>query len=272
LQGRRRLAGAFFIELARIRPDPSQPRRSHDDRAHQELTASIARLGVLQPIAVRYIQAEDIYQIISGERRYLATKAAGLSEMPCWVQAPKDEEILLRQLSENWQRAELHPFELADSLARLRDVNGYTQKDLAEATGKSPGEISKLLSLLDLDPAIQKEAREDQSGAVTRRHLYALTKLDAADQPEALAAIRVGHLTATDTDSMVSRRLAAHAKHRKRGSPVTKFQYVTSQATVHVTFRRATVESDDVLRALDEAKETIAKRNHPTKINIVRPK
>ena len=62
-----------------------------------------------EPISVRYLEADDVYQVISGERRFQASKKAGLSEIPCWVQSPKDEEILLRQIVENWQRADLHP-------------------------------------------------------------------------------------------------------------------------------------------------------------------
>ncbi|HVG49197.1 MAG TPA: ParB/RepB/Spo0J family partition protein, partial [Rubellimicrobium sp.] len=102
-----------------------------DAEALRDLVASITRLGVLQPIAVRYLESEDVDQVISGERRFQASREAGLAEIPCWVQTPKDEEILLRQIVENWQRSDLHPYELADSLARLRDANGYTQRVMA---------------------------------------------------------------------------------------------------------------------------------------------
>src|SRR5262249_40386661 len=145
LQGRRRLTGAFLIDRARIRPDPAQPRKNLDTVAQQELIASIRRLGVLQPITVRYIEAEDVYQIIAGERRYQAAKAAEIAELPCWVQSPQAKDILLHQIVENWQRADLNPYDLADALAVLRDANGYSQKDLARETGKPESEISRLL-------------------------------------------------------------------------------------------------------------------------------
>ena len=89
------------------------------------------------------------------------------------MQDLKEDQVLQHQIVENWQRLDMHPFDLADALARLRDANGYSQQDLARETGKSEGEISKLLAILDLDPAVQKAAREDQSGRITRRHLYA---------------------------------------------------------------------------------------------------
>src|SRR6266446_1374430 len=82
LVGRTRLTGAFLIELGRICPDPTQPRKNLETQAQWELTASIERVGILQPITVRYLEADDIYQIITGERRYQAAKALGLSAIP----------------------------------------------------------------------------------------------------------------------------------------------------------------------------------------------
>jgi len=124
LEGRRRLGGAFTIALNRIRPDPDQPRRRLDTDAQKELTDSVKRLGVLQPITVRFLEAENTYQVITGERRYHAARAAGLTEIPCWVQSPKEDEVLLHQIVENWQRLDIPPYDLADALARLRDANG----------------------------------------------------------------------------------------------------------------------------------------------------
>ena len=158
LDGRRRLAGAYFIEIGRIHPDPTQPRRQLDSQAQQELTLSIKQFGIMQPIAVRYIESQKIYQIISGERRYQAALRAKLTEIPCWVQTPREEEILVRQIVENWQRSDLSPFELADALASIRDANKLTQDALAKLTGKPKGEISKLLALLSLVPEVQKRA------------------------------------------------------------------------------------------------------------------
>lgn len=270
MQGRRRLNGAFFIELARIRPDPSQPRRVLDQAALQELTASIIKLGVLQPIAVRYIAADDMYQIISGERRYQAALAAGLTELPCWVQDPEDSEILLRQVVENWQRADLHPFELADSLVRLRDANGYSQKQLAAATGKSEGEISKLLNLLELAPSVQKEARDDATGILSRRHLYAVSRLAMHEQEDVVMVVKQKNLTAADTEHLVGRHIARKSQSRKRGAPVTRVQFSTPLANIIVTFRRQSPTTDEIVAALDAAKAQALDTAMP--LNIIRPK
>jgi len=109
LEGRRRLGGAFLIDLDRIKPDPDQPRKRFDTTAQRELNASVARLGILQPITVRFVEERNIYRIITGQRRFEAAKQANLQQLPCWVQTPKDREVLLHQIVENWQRADMHP-------------------------------------------------------------------------------------------------------------------------------------------------------------------
>src|SRR5207244_3650143 len=107
-------------------------------------------------------------QIISGERRYQASLGAGLAEVPCWVQTPREQEVLLRQIVENWQRADLHPYDLADALVGLRDAFHLTQKQLAKMTGKPESDISRILSLLKLNAAVQRQARQDKTGTISR--------------------------------------------------------------------------------------------------------
>ena len=191
MEGRRRLHGAFSIDIALIEPDPNQPRKKIDPVHLSELTQSIRRHGILQPISVRFIEESGRYRIVAGECRFTAAKQAGLADMPCWLKTPKDHEILVEQIVENWVRSGLNPFELADSLAILRDANGYTQKMLAEETGKSPGEISKLLSILSLDAEVQSVARSDESGRVAKRHLYALSRLPAPMQTSLLQKVQL---------------------------------------------------------------------------------
>ena len=108
LEGRERLTGAFLIEVSRIRPDENQPRKDFNTKAQWELTASIEKHGILQPITVQYIETDDIYQIITGQRRFQAVKALELPAIPCWIRTPKAEEVLLHQIIENWQRRD-HP-------------------------------------------------------------------------------------------------------------------------------------------------------------------
>lgn len=268
-EGRRHLAGAFLIRVDRIRPDPAQPRRLINQPALDELAASVRQWGILQPITVRYVEVDDIYQIITGERRYHAARAIGLTELPCWVRTPETDVILIHQIIENWQRAELQPFEIADSLAQLRDAKQCTQRELAAAVGKSEGEVSKLLKLLALSPAVQEQARRDQTGVLSRRHLYAMSRLEPEEQAVIATAVREQYLSASDTEQFVTRRLASRTGP-KRGAPVTRVQLVTPTATVVLTFRRQSVSTADILAALDAAKAKALEIAEP--LNIVRPK
>jgi len=250
------LAGPFLIRLDRIRPDPTQPRRQLDSQSQQELNESVRQLGVMQAINVRYLVEGDIYQIISGERRYQAARANDLAEIPCWVQSPKDEEILLRQTVENWLRKDLSPFELADALAAIRDAHGYSQEELARMTGKPKSEISKLLALLSLHPTAQQLARSHPE--IGRRQLYAIARTKS-EQHRTLVerALRDG-LTAEQLETIVAQQKPQSSGARRAGAPTAYRRFVTSRAIVTLTFRRRDVSDSDVLAALDEARDQAA--------------
>jgi len=254
-EARRTLAGAFFIKTDHIQPDPAQPRQTIDQEALRELTESIRAHGILQPITVRHMPEIGMYQIITGERRYLAAKAAGVTEMPCWEQTPDDRDILVRQIVENWQRSDLHPFDLADTLARLRDQQSRSQKQLAELTGKPESEISKILSLLKLRPPIQAQYRQDETGRLSRRHLEAIARLPEGDQIETHDQVKKQNLTVRETEQVVQEKLQHHRGERRAGAPIgAKVKFQTAKAAVTLFFRRKTVGLQDVLEALDEAK------------------
>lgn len=256
--GRRSISDTYFIEIGRIRPDPAQPRKILDQQPLQELADSIRRHGILQPITVQYLPEENVYQIISGERRFLAAQAAGLQEIPCWVQTPESQEILVRQVVENWQRADLHPFDLADTLVQLRDTLGYSQKQIAELTAKPESEISKILSLLKLNPAIQSECRHDPTGSVSRRHLENIAKLTPEEQMPFLREVRERNLTAKETERIVQEKLEEQGGETRRGAPsIFRRKFTTSKATVILSFRRKLVSVQDVLDALNEARQQV---------------
>jgi ParB family chromosome partitioning protein len=252
--GKHRLSGAFLIQTGLVRPDPEQPRRKLDTAAQKELVNSVKRLGILQPITVRFIEAEDVYRIITGERRFYAACQAGLPEVPCWVQSPREEEVLLHQIVENWQRLDMQPYELADALGRLRDANRYAQKDLARETGKSEGEISKLLALLALSPEVQKLAREDESGRIGRRHLYAVRDLPPDRQLSLLQRTHQEGLTATEIETLAAKYAEAVRGVHRRGAPVTCKRFTTTSARISFTFRKKEVTNEDILAAIDEVR------------------
>lgn len=240
---------AYSVEISRVSPDPSQPRRIHDQVAHEELTASVKQHGILQPLSVRLVPDEDRYIIIAGERRYRAAKAAGLESVPCWVQEPKNDHVLLQQVIENWQRADLHPLDLASSLAELRDSRKLTQKQIAELTGKSEAEVSKFLKLLTLHPTVLKDIQGDQSGVVGRRHLEAVSRLPAAEQPSVWSAVKKEKLSVEATEAIVKAK-----RNALSGKAVTtasrQFQFTAGDAKITVQFTKNAATMSDVREAL----------------------
>jgi len=249
-----------LIEIERIRPDPDQPRKDFASESQRELTVSVKRLGILQPITVRHIEPDNVYQIITGERRYRAATEAGLKKLPCWIQSPKEEDVLLHQIVENWQRSDLNPFELADSLAILRDVNGFTQQELADHTGKNKSEISRLLSLLQLHPDVQRIARQDTSCGITKRHLFAIARLEIDQQEQMIRRIQNENMTAISAERCVARFQKTGGKPGKKATAVCRRRYATTHANVVFTFRKSEATNEDMLLALSEIKKQIDRR------------
>lgn len=243
-----------------------QPRKNLDTEKQRHLTASVRRLGILQPISVRFIEAENTYQLISGERRYHAAKEAGLTEIPCWVQNPKNEEILLRQIVENWQRADLEPMELAGSLAVLRDANRWSQKDLADHTGKPESEISRLLSLFKLQPEVQAQVKEAPKGVFTKRHLTAIARVPQEDQQEVMIDVKRRNLTATETERKVQEHRAVTRGTEARGRPPAHVRrFFAANAVVTLTFRRKHVTDEDLVEAIDEVRAQLTEGTQAAK-------
>jgi ParB family chromosome partitioning protein len=143
-----------MIPTEKIRPNPDQPRKNIGDI--RELTDSIREKGVLEPLLVRYIPREDSYYIISGERRYHASKAAGLHELPCIEKIADDAETLELALIENLQRKDLTAFEEADGLQRLAEHFDYTHDDIAKKIGRARSSVTETLSLRLIPDSIRK--------------------------------------------------------------------------------------------------------------------
>ena len=143
------------LPLTQIRSGKYQPREYFNELALQELSDSIAKNGVMQPILVRKI-AQDSYEIIAGERRWRAAKIAGLSEIPVLIKEMGDEQTLELSIVENIQREDLHPLEEAAGYQRLMDEFGYTQENIASTVNKSRSHIANLLRLHVLPQEIQE--------------------------------------------------------------------------------------------------------------------
>jgi ParB family chromosome partitioning protein len=145
--------GSQELPVSQIFPNPEQPRTTIDEEGLEELTASVANVGVLQPILVR--PHEEKYQIVAGERRWRAAKAAGLESVPVRVLASTAEESLEIALIENLQRQDLNPLEEAMGYRKLLAEYQMTQAELAEKVSKSRSAITNALRLLDLPDEVQ---------------------------------------------------------------------------------------------------------------------
>lgn len=158
------------ILISEIEANPFQPRVHFDEEALNELASSIKELGIIQPITLRKI-GDKRYQIIAGERRFRASKLAGLTQVPAFVREAGDEAMLELALVENIQREDLDAIEVALSYQRLMEECKLTQESLSERVGKKRSTISNYLRLLRLPAVIQKAIREQE---VSMGHARAL--------------------------------------------------------------------------------------------------
>jgi ParB family chromosome partitioning protein len=183
--GLRQVAGAYFEEVAvgSITPNPRQPRRTFDEEALEELSASITEVGLLQPVVVRKL-GEGKYELVMGERRWRASQRAGLEYIPAIVRETPDTDMLRDALLENLHRQQLDPLEEAAAYQQLLDDFGATHEQLAQKVGRSRPHISNTLRLLNLPPAVQKRVA---AGVLSAGHARALLSLDDSQAQERLA-------------------------------------------------------------------------------------
>src|SRR5580700_4741141 len=161
-----------MVPIDKIRPNPDQPRKMLGDL--RELTDSIKEKGVLEPLLVRFMPRDDCYHIISGERRYHASRAAGLREVPCIEKIADDAETLELALIENLQRKDLTPFEEADGLQRLAEHFDYTHDDIARKIAKARSSVTETMSLRVIPEALRKLCIE--SGIVSKSLLLQIAR------------------------------------------------------------------------------------------------
>ena len=165
------------VEISKIVANPYQPRTSFDEEALNELAASIKEIGIIQPITLRKID-EDQYQIIAGERRFRASKIAGLTSIPAYIRTANDEAMLEMALVENIQREDLDAIEIALSYQRLIEECKLTQEVLSDRVGKKRSTVTNYLRLLKLPGKIQKGIVEK---AIAMGHARALVNIKDSD-------------------------------------------------------------------------------------------
>lgn len=165
------------LPLNMVQPNPNQPRTHFNETELNELSESIKEHGVLQPLLVR--KKGSKYEIIAGERRYQASKIAGLDEVPVIIRDVDDQEMLALALIENLQRADLNPLEEAKGYRQLIDASGMTQDALSKAVSKSRSAITNSLRLLDLPEEVQQMVFDGKLTAGHARAILAVPYEDA---------------------------------------------------------------------------------------------
>ena len=171
------------VPIASISPNPRQPRTVFDEDVLKELIASIKEIGILQPPVVRRV-SEGRYELIMGERRLRAAKAAGLTTIPVIIRQTPDNELLREALIENIHRSQLNPLEEAAAYAGLLTDFGCTHDELATKLGRSRPLISNMLRLLNLPPTVQRKVA---AGIISAGHARALLGLSDEKEIEKLA-------------------------------------------------------------------------------------
>ena len=201
------------VPLAKITRNPSQPRSQFAPDLIRELAASIRERGVLQPVLLR--PHGDGYQIVAGERRFLATTEAGFSTIPAIVRPLTDREALLIALIENLQRENLNPLEEAEGFRQLADDFDLSHDQIAGLIGRSRSDVSNTLRLLKLSSGVREALAE---GQISAGHARALLGLGAAqDQTAALRTVLGKGLNVRQTEALI-RQLGAGPR-RQRATP-----------------------------------------------------
>jgi len=188
------------LDLETIEVNPFQPRTNFNEATLKELASSIRELGVIQPITVRKLGFNK-YQLVSGERRFRASKLIGNDTVPAYIRIANDQESLEMALVENIQRQDLDPIEIAMSYQRLIDEINLTQEQMSERVGKNRSTIANYLRLLKLDPIIQTGMRD---GFLSMGHGRALINIEnTGDQLDIYEKIIANKLSVRQTEAMV---------------------------------------------------------------------
>lgn len=205
------------IDVETIEVNPYQPRTSFDEESLGELASSIKELGVIQPITVRKV--EDSFQLVSGERRFRASKLIGNKTIPAYIRIANDQEMLEMALVENIQRKNLDPIEIALSYQRLIDEIQLTQEELSARVGKKRSTVTNYLRLLKLDPILQTGMRD---GFISMGHGRAMINVDNTENQLAIyEKILREKLSVRQTEDLVKNlKFGAVTKLKKEQVPV----------------------------------------------------
>ena len=206
--------GYKLLPIHKIEPNPGQPRQDFDPEKLQELAESIAEHGLIQPLTVRPLD-NGYYQIIAGERRWRASRQAGLNELPCMVIDADDRKAMELALIENLQRSDLNPVEESLGYQKLIEEFGLTQEDAAKQVGKSRSAVTNALRLLNLTPGVLEMLR---CGKLTAGHARAILTIKNQKKQEEAAQ----KISALDLSVRQAELLCRNMTQEKQEEPEQK--------------------------------------------------
>ena len=224
------------IALADIQINPKQPRRDFDEQALHELADSIKIHDVIQPLTVSKL-ASGKYQLIAGERRFRASKMAGLKEVPVYVRQANDQQLLEWALLENLQRENLNAIEIGISYKRMMDELEYTQEQVADRMGKDRSTVANVIRLLKLPPDIQLAVRK---GSLSMGHARALIALELVDaQLIAFKEILAKGLSVRQTEALVQqlKKELPAVKKVKNSNASSPYRRIEDKLATHFSTR-----------------------------------
>ena len=205
-------SGAVKVKLMDIEPNRDQPRKQFDEEALNELADSIAKHGVLQPLLVRPL-LNGGYQLVAGERRWRASRIAGLTEVPVVIKELTDAQVAELALVENVQREDLNPLEEANGYKELSEKYGYTQEEISSMVGRSRSAVANALRLLALPAEVQALVME---GKLSAGHAKAIMSATDDDYKIELAKLVVKEDLSVRTTERLARKAASEVKPGKR--------------------------------------------------------
>ncbi|MFT4742469.1 MAG: ParB family chromosome partitioning protein [Yoonia sp.] len=215
----------FFVPVEQVQPNPDQPRRAFDDAALQELAASIAEKGVIQPLIVReHPTRTGIYEIVAGERRWRASQIAQLHDVPVVVRQYTDTEVLEVAIIENIQRADLNPIDEGAGYRQLMQKFGHTQEQLSSVLGKSRSHIANVIRLLSLPDGVRTYLVE---GKLTAGHARTLIGHDDAQR-------LADHIVKTGMSVRDAEKLAKQGLTKTKTAKSAKISTIKDADTVQI--------------------------------------
>lgn len=240
---------AYSIPVDLLIPDPDQPRKEFDEDALERLAESLRTRGQLQPVNVRWDEGRERWVLLTGERRWRASKLAGLTHLTAMVVEGERtaDEILTDQLTENCLREDLSPIEQAKAYRALMESLGLSQSEVAEYLHVAKSDVTKSLSLLKLPEDVQESI---DAGEISQATGYELTKVKEPDQQARLAKLAKGGLvTSTEVNRVAS----------KRPKPV-RYPINVQAGEVVIVLNKAKATDEDLLKALRQAVDLVELR------------